>query len=1668
MRQGLIWIVAALSVEVLAGSVNAQTSSVEASEGTITITYAGAAVTSWANNHDAYDVNSQFRGGIVLGGGIGESEPIYVFVLPPPVLTPGLTEMTQLTVTVKGKGSSLGSASVSIGGLAPNRLHKDGEDNPFVFSGPQVNELLKPIEGVTGLARKLEIRVSSVGWLDWYDLNEIDVQYSYSNIQTSTLLHFHEAYEGYIELKRFNDLILQPLWKSQNIVPYDKLKESFFTTLGFLIGWNWSNLSPWLLPVDLFLKLKDFEKTTSSIEYYMMAPLAVADFYGSMDDFPSKASTAINSGCVQLRFLAETWLSASSDGKISSEDQSKINSAVTDVNKTISNIIGNLKGLCSQTKNARDYEYRLPTPDAILGVTKQVGDIANAMFPTLTPMLQDANPPGQPFKADPKSFLLLFAKAIDEQSFSTPTEPSPPSPPPRAGNYLTISSPQWDDYGGDKDGIMEAGEQVRLRVYLHSTVNVHNVESVATTDNSDVTVHTADNYWDDFGPGNSKISHGGGVDLIFNFTGHHVVNVTLNLTYEYGGLPYEQQLHVSTTVYTQSEHQVAFKIDGTPQIAEDMTDNRDNVENGIFESGESVFVSPALVNQGNAAATDITMTVLYNGPSVIDVLYPGPEPYPDLPVGQESKSSSKGFRLVSTKPSFSGAVSFDVAVACKELATPDTIRDAFQLLIQPTPILDVQNTQNTNSGINFGHVRPGEDVFVSVRVRNRGSAPLAVEDVSADHDDVTISQTDQTFTLQADSYRDIPVTITTDAIHSGTTITRTVTVTSEARTANTNKPTNQLAIKGLVSDVPTGYQAPGISQRAMPDISDSIVVWRDSRDGSSIYAYNLQNQREFIVTDPHYNADNPRVSGPLIAWEDLRNNQQSSPPFNRDIYAFDIQAGQEFPVSTNESDEALVEVDNGVVAFTRNDFSWVDAYGNKHGGWNLYIYDVNTKQTTKVTDFAVPGSGSDLLTVYSSNFDFSDGVVALKVERHQWLSAQGGPSSGSKNEIWRYRVDTDAKAASIGVASVGTLGTGGGRIAWVDNGQNNKDQVFVWENGNVRQITNHASPGSGVDQNNLGMGGDFVVYRDNSGEGGFYYDLSEGREYVLSTTGSLNSPRTDGKGIVWISENTVKMAFPKEASWRINTPPVFAADTKLPAAVVGMEYRAIVNVFDPDSTDTVTLQVVNGPAWMTATRVSNEIHSLSGTPTMSDTIVASTIVLRAYDGIDSSEVSLTYAVVSPPKQVSLGTASGNTGGKATVPISVDDASGIASGEFTLSYDPNALTAKSVTPADLLTSAGITVNPNLAIPGQVNIPMSGASGITSGSGTLMTITFEIASNAPEGPTPLNLQASLKDGKGNSIPSIAADGSVTVTIGMQGDVDTSGVVDSGDAIRVLRYSVGFPPPLTSEQQVLADVNCDGEINSADAILILRFAVGLIDSFPCMNNLAKPALVQNSKELPVLRIEPKWSSDGGLVLDAYAVSFNNLAGGDLIIHSGTIKIRTEDVNIDGLAPDALVVTNTSIPGELHVSFAGTLQKSKDDDSTPLRLTLSGLPHNESIQLGLTGQFYDSQGMLITRTTQDYVVAALPTAFALLPNRPNPFNPTTTIAYELPEAGNVLLDVYSITGQRIRRLVNSRMEAGRYTVTWDSRDDAGRKVGSGIYLYRLAVDDTRFVACQRMLLLK
>ena len=103
-----------------------------------------------------------------------------------------------------------------------------------------------------------------------------------------------------------------------------------------------------------------------------------------------------------------------------------------------------------------------------------------------------------------------------------------------------------------------------------------------------------------------------------------------------------------------------------------------------------------------------------------------------------------------------------------------------------------------------------------------------------------------------------------------------------------------------------------------------------------------------------------------------------------------------------------------------------------------------------------------------------------------------------------------------------------------------------------------------------------------------------------------------------------------------------------------------------------------------------------------------------------------------------------------------------------------------------------------------------------------------------------------------------------------------------------------------------------------------------------------------------------------------------------------------------------------------------------------------------------------LLFDSTSNVAVDDTPSlAFRLHQNTPNPFHPTTTIRFDLPQRAQVSLRIYDVAGRLVRNLVpGGTLEAGRHEAVWNGQGESGQRVGAGLYFYRLqagALSETR-----------
>ncbi len=155
------------------------------------------------------------------------------------------------------------------------------------------------------------------------------------------------------------------------------------------------------------------------------------------------------------------------------------------------------------------------------------------------------------------------------------------------------------------------------------------------------------------------------------------------------------------------------------------------------------------------------------------------------------------------------------------------------------------------------------------------------------------------------------------------------------------------------------------------------------------------------------------------------------------------------------------------------------------------------------------------------------------------------------------------------------------------------------------------------------------------------------------------------------------------------------------------------------------------------------------------------------------------------------------------------------------------------------------------------------------------------------------------------------------------------------------------------------------------------------------------------------------------------------------------------------------------LFIRYAVNPKASVDDTSI---LHFADFLFNEGTPSNIT-----NDGLFVVKPTgveDDPSSSLIPSSYSLSQNYPNPFNSTTLIGYAIPDRDRegrphrTTLWVYNILGQVVRTLVDGQQEAGYHSVRWESRDQAGREVASGIYFYRIKAGD--FTVTRKMVLMR
>lgn len=389
----------------------------------------------------------------------------------------------------------------------------------------------------------------------------------------------------------------------------------------------------------------------------------------------------------------------------------------------------------------------------------------------------------------------------------------------------------------------------------------------------------------------------------------------------------------------------------------------------------------------------------------------------------------------------------------------------------------------------------------------------------------------------------------------------------------------------------------------------------------------------------------------------------------------------------------------------------------------------------------------------------------------------------------------------------------------------------------------------------------------------------------------------------------------------------------------------------------------------------------------------------------------------------------------------------------------------------LTASFTAVNAN-ETPGQSGIVICGGFGTTpipaNSNGVLLTLAFAVKCQAID--SSLVTISNLTDDVAgfNACCNIFHCASCIE----DGDVNDDGRLTPGDALCAFQIFINggaLPascntPGFTCELGA-ADVNCDGTITPGDALAIFnRYISGL----PPMRCFAKTGLTRAAVTVAPYQLELKQQTitpiSGNNEMLTFTLTVDNPAG----LNAFGLQLAYPSAKLDfiGVERTALTAGWTQLHGKMNqpgVVTIGGFNQTALSANAPGELF--------EIVFAAKGPLTPPEAIWLSHLTDDFThaavktngfsaayTAAAPAVFKLHQNYPNPIHiglaqNETLIRFDLPgqEAVSVELAIYNLYGQMVRRLISGKRSPGAHEVTWDGKDEDGRLVASGTYLYRL-----------------
>ncbi|MBD3341720.1 MAG: VWA domain-containing protein [Candidatus Lokiarchaeota archaeon] len=448
---------------------------------------------------------------------------------------------------------------------------------------------------------------------------------------------------------------------------------------------------------------------------------------------------------------------------------------------------------------------------------------------------------------------------------------------------------------------------------------------------------------------------------------------------------------------------------------------------------------------------------------------------------------------------------------------------------------------------------------------------------------------------------------------------------------------------------------------------------------------------------------------------------------------------------------------------------------------------------------------------------------------------------------------------------------------------------------------------------------------------------------------------------------------------------------------------------------------------------------------------------------------------------------------------VTDLFGIA---FKLKYDENLLIFHNFAEGDFVGDNPVSHFENDQTTGISSIGISrkaGTSGVT-GFGTVAKTEFEIRSDATDGTATwfelLDVYAINSQGTIIQLDTLRYKITVSSCLSCYpGDTNNDGIVDEKDVLPIGFYWHKTGPeclcrkaapfewkpccclPWEPVEATYVDSNGDGIIDEKD---VLQLGFNWHKTHTSLKSVAESISFYNSDSMIIeapddvregqeylIKVNVPQSTD--LFGISFKVNFDDCGLLDILKIEPGEFLGDDLVSYGDIDEDNCIASlgQTKKAGDTGANGAGCIA------NVTIKIK-NNVPDNFSLAVNVTDiTANDSQGNPITYGDATKIITDVkspsnpnPSEFVLEQNYPNPFNPVTTIYYQLPENAHVQLVVLNSIGQLIRTLVSEEKSAGYHNVKWNSLNNAGKKVSSGIYFYKIVAGD--FIEIKKMILIE